>query len=355
MKKHGSIFNLFLAATFIVLLFGCKKGLTEKEAESTGKRKASTESLTPPDVYVVGNENNQAKVWKNGVGTVLPGGQDATGIAVVGTDVHICGTVLDPTTFNRKAVYWKNGVPTVLSDGSQEIIPMGIAVSGTNVYIASRVGLFLNESMYFHNGVAHSLGFGYADGVTTDANGHFYIPNAQGGSPSYWLDGTTVVPLQQGTPTHSTVRALAVQGGTVYAAGHDRVAGTDKALYWLNGVAQPVVQQFNSQAMAIAVTSTGQAVMSGISGQDPNNQHLTYWSAVGDPQTLSSGRWIPYTTGIAVDATSDEVYVCGSETETSNGPIKAKYWHISNSGGVQSFTLNTGSSEAFARAIALGY
>jgi hypothetical protein len=253
------------------------------------------------------------------------------------------------------ALYWKNGVLTTLSDGTDYVEANGIAVSGTNVYITARVDEFGYESVYYHNGVAHSLGFGKANGVVTAANGDFYIPNAQEGNPSYWLNGgPTLVTLPRGS-SNSIVRAMAVQGTNVFAVGQDWVANTEKALSWKNGVAQPIFQQFNTSAKAVAVTSTGQAIISGTTGQDLNNLHIAYWSGIGDLQTLSTGQFVALTTGVAVDATTDVVYVCGSEFDNQTPPARAKYWQISSTGGIQVFPLSTGSSDAIATAIALGY
>jgi hypothetical protein len=66
-------------------------------------------------------------------------------------------------------------------------------------------------------------------------------------------------------------------------------------------------------------------------------------------------RFVALTTGVAVDATTDVIYVCGSEFDNQTPPARAKYWQISSTSGIQVFPLSTGSSDATATAIALGY
>ena len=78
-------------------------------------------SLREQDGYVSGIENNQsdtnpvAKYWKNGIPVMLGGGitfSTTAGIAVAGSDVYVAGME------GFYAKYWKNGVAVDLSNGS---------------------------------------------------------------------------------------------------------------------------------------------------------------------------------------------------------------------------------------------
>src|SRR5688572_16999533 len=123
MKKNESVFKLLLTGAFFLVLFGCKKGIMEKQADLLGKEKQSSALTTlnvPPDVYVTGSLNGQAVYWKNGAAVTLTGGEIATGIVVVGTDVHVCGYGVSPTTGELVAKYWLNGVATDLTNGLSE-------------------------------------------------------------------------------------------------------------------------------------------------------------------------------------------------------------------------------------------
>jgi hypothetical protein len=357
MKKCLSIFSLLTIATFF--LFGCRKtSLTEDPVESKFKRKASTETLVPPDVYVVGADNAQAMVWKNGVGTPLTGGAEATGIVVVGTDVYICGWAIHPTTREHVGMYWKNGVQTVLSDGTTSVMPNGIAVSGSDVYVSAQVGILGYESVYYLNGVPHALGtsttINRAWGVVTDANGNFYIPGARQGFPSYWLNGTLQPRLPGGSNVYSFVNDMAVQGGHVYAVGYDYASQKDIPLYWKDGQTM-TIGGIGGAAKAVAVRANGDPVIAGTYGPSLDNLKIAYWPMLvpaEPPVTLSVGKFVRINVGVAVDQTADEIYVCGTEDGNQFAGSIAKYWKISNGGGIQAFTLH---SNGAANAIALGY
>lgn len=358
MKKCLSVFSLFTIATFF--LFGCRKtGLTEDQVERTVKRKgASTETLVPPDVYVVGAVNGQAVVWKNSdPATPLTGGVEATGIVVVGTDVYICGRGFHSTTFNNVAMYWKNGVQTVLSDGTNDVRPNGIAVYGSDVYVTAQVGILGYESVYYLNGVAHPLGtsatINRAWGVVTGANGSFYIPGAREGFPSYWLNGTLQSRLPGGSNAYSIVKAMAIQGNHVYAVGNDYVSLAYMPLYWKDGQVM-TIGGIGGEPKAVAVKANDDAVIAGTYGLSVDNVKIAYWPMLvpaEPPVTLSVGKSVS-NVGIAVDQTADEIYVCGTDDENLSAGKKAKYWRISSSGASTPFTLH---SNGTANAIALGY
>lgn len=355
MKKNASIFNLLLTAAIFLLLSGCRKSLTEDQTNpllSTGNRGSTLTKLdVTPDVYVAGSLGGQAAYWKNGVSVVLPGGSMATAIAVVGTDVYVCGWGFS-STFTLVAQYWKNGVLTTLSDGTEEVIALGIAVLGTDVYVAGSVGEFGQTGVYWKNGVATALGAGQPNGIVVSPTGDIYIPNGQtGNNPTYWLNGS-LVNLPGNATSH--VNAMAVQGSNVYAVGVDDHGNSQKALYWQNGTAGFLVNTINSNAMAVAVNASGQALISGTTGQNLNDLQIGYWNTLGDLSALSSGEFVSISTGVTVDGTTGDVYVCGSEFNTpSTGPAIAKYWKIVQ-GSPQLVTLSNGSTDATAVAITLG-
>jgi hypothetical protein len=277
----------------------------------------------------------------------------ANGIVIDGTDVYVCGYASDPTTFNLVAVYWKNGVLTTLSDGTDNAMATGIAVSGTDVYVSGRIGIFAGTAVYWKNGVEISLGWGEPNGVFAAANGDIYIANGEWGSPSYWVNGT----LQTLTgASNANVRAVAVNGSDVHVVGTQSAGATENALYWKNGILQYLLKPSKTAAMAVAVNSLGHAIISGTSGTNLNNMHISYWDGIGDLHVLATGQFVATSTGIAVDLLTDDIYVCGSEFNSqSSPPARAKYWTISSTGGTTSVDLSSGSGDAIALAIALGY
>ena len=89
------------------------------------------------DVYVAGveyvdfNDNNdQARLWKNGVPQPLEGavaGSGAHAVEIVGNDVYVAGQI-DNGGDRTIAALWVNGKLTRMSDGSKTVIVTGLAV-----------------------------------------------------------------------------------------------------------------------------------------------------------------------------------------------------------------------------------
>src|SRR5450432_254197 len=78
-------------ASFITTATYWKNGVAHKLADGTSTTNAYAVAVQDTDVYIAGYDHNEAVYWKNGVETVLTGGWVATGIAVSGTDVYVCG------------------------------------------------------------------------------------------------------------------------------------------------------------------------------------------------------------------------------------------------------------------------
>jgi hypothetical protein len=354
MERTASVFKLFLSATIFLQLFACKKGLVETQGDpllNESKQRSSLTPLTTRDVYVAGSEGSQAKYWKNGVGVTLPGGSDAFGITVEGPDVYVCGMGTDPVTGITTAVYWKNGEPTYLTYGTDFSFATGIAVSGGDVYVTGRIGIFSNIGVYWKNGVAVSLGAGEANGIAI-SNGNIYIANSDTQNPSYWKNGV-LVPLP--APRNTNVVAIAASGSNVYATG---VYGSSqkKAILWRNGVQETLVSPTNSWGLAVAIDVLGRPVVAGKHGANLNNLQMCYWANdFGSPNILASGQQVGGRMGVTVDPQSNEIFVCGSEfNSASTPPARAKYWTISNGGSFTVTNLSNGTTDAIASAIALG-
>jgi hypothetical protein len=129
--------------------------------------------VTSNDVYVsgYGNDNSgiQAKLWKNGVATILDqvktGGVSAEDVFVSGGDVYVVGskTLTNPPGTNSNpslAIIWKNGVATNLSNGNTRAKAMSVYISGGDVYV---VGVdFVSESNGFYTG---SMGVIWKNGI----------------------------------------------------------------------------------------------------------------------------------------------------------------------------------------------
>lgn len=353
MKRTANIFKLVLSATIFLQLFACKKGLVENQADSLlseSKQRSSLKSLTAPDVYVAGILGGVATYWKNGVATSLPGGTDATGIVVVGTDVYVCGSGFNPATGTSNAAYWVNGgAPTYLTSGTDETMATGIAVSGGSVYVTGRVSFGSNIGAYWKDGVKIPLGSGEANGITI-SNGNIYIANSEFQLPSYWVNGSKTV--CQGVTSNTSVTNIAVSGSTVWVAGF-KGGNPKKARLWNTGVEVTTLGTgTNSQPYALATDASGNPLMAGSSGPDLNNQHICYWNPnnLSDPPvTISSGKQVGIMMGITTDPLTGDIYVCGSETDPSSTTAKARYWIINpTTGGISGPTTLGSNATAYA-------
>jgi hypothetical protein len=246
----------------------------------------------------------------------------------------------------------------VLSSPTNHAIATGIGVTSTgDVYVCGRIGFFSTTAVYWLNGVEHSLGTGDPNGVVIDANDNVYIVNAQFNNPSYWVNGSLqTLPLQP--YPNSYARALAVNSsGIVYVVGVRMTGPTEKALIWINnGAPELLGSPQNSTAMAVAVNSFGSPVVSGIHGANTSTMRISYWPVYYEPPVeLSTGRFVAASTGIAVDQTTDDAYICGSQYAATTPPVYAKYYLRPGIGGQFDYTLSDGSTAATALAITLAW
>ena len=159
-------------------------------------------TLPPPSLYTTYG----ATYWKNSVPVYLSNNDtilsssSVNAITISNSDVYAAGI----TTWSNysvdeesHALYWKNGKPQYLTTGKNYSIANAIAVSGNDVYVGGAV------------------------------IGKDYFPRA-----AYWKNGQLV---KLDPAELSEVKAIAVQGNNVYAAGYER-GFRDSAVYWKNGV-----------------------------------------------------------------------------------------------------------------------
>lgn len=143
---------------------------------SPGSGSVYAMSVSGTDVYIAGQDGQEAVYWKNGVEHVLPmnGYVGAvTAMAVSGTDVYFAGTDF------RSAVYWKNGVETTLplsNGGSAYSFVTGMAAGGSDIYIAGwemSGNPVTNDNYdtpeYWKNGTVHTLPVTSAGGASVTA------------------------------------------------------------------------------------------------------------------------------------------------------------------------------------------
>jgi len=358
MKKNASTFYLLLSAVTLFLIAGCQKSITNDPANSLLSGVNRNGTVTPlgttPDIYVAGSDNGNAVYWKNGVEVSLPGGNMATGIVAIGTNVYVCGYGVNPSTGSPSPQYWLNGVLTNLPGATSFTLTSGIAVSGSDVYICG-YDLFSDQAWYWKNGVINTLPSGEPTGIAITSTGDIYMSNdlTVSSKPSYYKNGVLMT-LPGDANAH--VLAVTTSGTHWYMVGYDDYGTSEKALLWEDGIAGFLVTSPTySEARAVAVDpTTGLPVVSGISGSDPNNLQISWWNGLGDLNILASGEYVSTSTGITVDA-SGNTYVCGSQFNTvSTPPARAWEWAISTSGSVVGTQLSSGTTDGTAHAICIG-
>lgn len=305
MKKQIS----FAALTFIILFTACKK---DKDAAAT------------TDVFIAGTDvdttsvNNQyAVVWKNGVAT-----RQLTNtiydiysyaVAVSGNDVYSTGF---ENHAPRKLKVYKNGVEYYTfgntdpvegyaiavsgTDGSQDAEAFGIALSGSDVYVAGYNG---NEARLWKNGTVSSLNnaAGYrAIAVAVVGTDVYVLGNSSQSTPArirLWKNGVSS-DITNGNFT-AVAGGITTSGTDVYITGYEMNAvtnGTAIAKFWKNGT-PAIVSDRSHHALPTGIAVKGNDVY--VVGEQRAGvlNYAMLWKN-GTPTILGSRRSVA--TGIAV-------------------------------------------------------
>lgn len=242
MKKT---YQLLITAALALSLGACKKnGLHPTNGNDAND--------TTVDVYIGGyidvpkglGITQEAAYWKNGVITVLGDTSTMTlakGIAVSGTDVYVAATQYPFGAGYANAIIWKNGVPTKLSPDSAGAEVTCLGVQGSDVYVG-----------------------GYTHNITSETeNGTAY-----NSLPVYWKNGAV-----NHLPNATSINAVTFSGSDIYFAGAtlatDKFNGTGMgygavASYWKNGVSPVTLGYPSTYLPAYSSAATSIAV----NGQD---------------------------------------------------------------------------------------
>jgi hypothetical protein len=259
-----------------------------------------------PDVYLTGYSSYGTTIlgsvyWKNDVLIPLSGGQFATGIAFMNTDVYVCGNAGYLITgpgggYATQAVYWKNG--QIVNLGNPPSYARAIVISGSDIYIAGIANVdSIYSAVYWKNGTLISLAnvpYSVANAIAVSGSDVYVAGNigSNGFQAVYWKNGTQIS-LENAIP--SQANGIAISGSDVYVAGLVTTgAGTEAAVYWKNGVRTNLnslstdTMITNTYASAIAVSGTNVYVTGFM-----NNVHELYWkngvqSPVNNPNTSAN-------------------------------------------------------------------
>lgn len=300
---------LFLIAVFAIT--SCKKSATTNPTPIISAKMDT-------DIYVVGNTGTKngkqvAAYWKNGIITKLGDStqvSDGYAIAIDGNDIYVAGILVDDS-YNLTAVYWKNGIMHTLSQTpSDNSVPKGIIVNGTDVYVPGVGGT--PGLLYWKNGVpvmntgstSMTVSGMAISGNDIYLSGTSVLPSLTAVAASYWKNGTMV----QVSSVNSYGNAIAVSGSDVYVAGMTETDNvTPHATYWKNGAATQVSSAM-SNANAIAVN--GSDVYVAGDSYSSNLELATYWKN-GTPHVVTDNTLQSNTGSIAI--IGNDVYMSGSQ------------------------------------------
>ncbi|MCL2416378.1 MAG: hypothetical protein FWD02_00380 [Bacteroidales bacterium] len=286
MKKN--LTNYLILITIVFANTGCNSGHDDPNRIDTTWRLGSPRS---GDVFVVGRDDANVVVWKNGVVQYLTdthwflsASQNLTSsVFVYGNDVYVAGTVLRDRP--QLATVWKNGVAQHFNDqtnpNNAEV--NSIFVSGGDVFVTGSEGRFARlwkngvvqeledaensfvNSVFVYNDDVYVVGhriFRYPSGLAyitavfwrngmvqhrTDglwdrwvsANSVFvvdndvYVAGSVGEFAVLWKNGVAQI-LNDGT-TWAEANSVFVSGSDVYVAGHEDLR---YARLWKNGIIQ---------------------------------------------------------------------------------------------------------------------
>lgn len=236
--------------------------LTNIPANSTSYAYAIKPLVYNNDVYVLGlqedstiNGNNATiKLWKNGVVTNITNGvnnAEALSFDIYNGDVYICG--YEEVNNAVIAKVWKNGIATVLSkdtfntvDASHiKVVNGDVYVTGTG-YTSSQQFNIIERALYWKNGVITVLP---AASIISGAgalfinNGDIYIAGHEAGSGQgalYWKNGVKNTLASAGNYTSSDLYSIFVDNSDIYVSGNLSYppgnVNYSNAVYWKNNI-----------------------------------------------------------------------------------------------------------------------
>lgn len=297
-------------------------------AQSSCTKTKSSNPLTLPGnviTYVAGTAGDTAVYYVNGKEYQLSSGNSpasANGIALSGSDVYVAGYESNGTL--QIAKYWKNGTAVILSDTTANVIANAIALIGADVYVAgtiytntaSAAALWKNGSLTLLNATGHGGGANALLASGTDVYVAGYDSTAGQVTACYWKNG--VIVTLPDSLNYARAQSIAINGTDVYLAGWDRSADGFSFIgprCWKNGTTIPLATSTKTAA-ATSITIASNTIF--ITGQDNGNS--IYWQN-GSENLLTDGNL-----GNAIAINNGDIYVAGTSTVLAGSFTSALFW-----------------------------
>jgi hypothetical protein len=261
-----------------------KNGVVANITNGTTEALAYSFDVYNGDVYICGSErtgNNPqiAKVWKNGIATVLPidtfDYAEPGVIKVVNGDVYVSGELRRATPgglgiYSNKALYWKNGVMNLIPTAAGvNTGATGLFINNTDIYLTGYEDLLngpgTGTGVYWKNGVKTTLAlppsytkssayFIFVDNndvyVAGDLRHQDQLQNIYYSNATYWKNNSINLLTNYSTSGNDAyVYDVFVKNNIVYTVGEvyqPNGVGTSP-LYFQNNVAVPLTGFTNTQ------------------------------------------------------------------------------------------------------------
>ncbi len=188
-----------------------KNGTAQRLTDGSYEAKALSVFVSEGDVYVVGYEGNDAKLWKNGKAYHLVNSSEARSVYVAGNDVYVAGD------WDLNPALWEEGAELKLTE-KQRGEANAVFVSGKDVYTAGKI-----------------------------LRSRFEPPSA-----AVWKNGKEQEITDRLIIT--SAESVYVVGKDVYVAGYEQERGKRPiAKLWKNGEEHPLTDEDFTQAFSVFV------------------------------------------------------------------------------------------------------
>jgi hypothetical protein len=314
------------------------------------------------DVYVAGEDADNATLWKNGKAQNLENKSNymASSVFVFDNDVWVSGKSMPTQNSMRQTKLWKNGKEQTFPIQATDIV--SVYVSGNDVYMAGKEESVLGPNIAalwkngekqklinrWENGAEVDCYFAYANLVFVSGNDVYVVGQSkntgevafsQDGKTAYLLkkdavtregnavaqDGKIVIELwkngvkqqiSDGT-NDAFVTSLYVSGNDVYIVGNEKSA----AKIWKNGEAQKLSNGIESSANSVFV-SGNDVYVAGYEQNVGERAVAVLWKN-GEAQKLTDGKFFAEANSVFVSGS--DVYVVGYEG-TKDEKFYAMLW-----------------------------